>query len=463
MTTPTFFHLIKNKVKFLTQPSHPFKVFLSWGIIALFVVSGTALGKEPPLEAPKALPSPTGKAPEEDILIEGIGFAKLVVSLAPESALGKNPVFKYWWTLLEKNLCWSGVFNLRGGKTRYCGVKSRNNRTDMRLELKAEAGKVIFSLKDTGEEELELFKEILTLPRKVHPLDVRELVNRMTERITGHKGLLGSAIAMVLRQPGYAKVIVATNTHGDRLKLISRNRDVNLLPKWNPSGNALVYTVLTPDGSKVYFHNLAGNNGSSRFITSTGTLNTGGTFSPGGEELLMTMSLNQNADLVRIHLKTKKIKQVTRRRGIETQVHWAPQGKNIVFVSDRTGTPQVYRMDLDTNEELRLTFDSSYNADPKFSPDGQHILFTKRVNGREQIYIMDPNGENVRPVTRGIFDSEQPEWSPDGRQISFSSNRTGVFKIYIVAADGSNLRRLTSTPARFEESSPSWTANKLLK
>ena len=64
--------------------------------------------------------------------------------------------------------------------------------------------------------------------------------NRLTARISGEPGLLGSTIAFVLRQPRYAKVIVATDTHGSRLKLISHNSGINLLPKWSPSGMSMV-------------------------------------------------------------------------------------------------------------------------------------------------------------------------------------------------------------------------------
>ncbi|HUJ76808.1 MAG TPA: DPP IV N-terminal domain-containing protein, partial [bacterium] len=100
---------------------------------------------------------------------------------------------------------------------------------------------------------------------------------------------------------------------------------------------------------------------------------------------------------------------------------------------------------------------------PRFSPDGRLILFTKQVDGKDEVYIMDTNGDNVRPVTRSRFDNEQAEWSPDGRQIVFASNRTGDFKLYVVSADGSALRRLTSTPAGYDESNPSWTRYRLIR
>ena len=404
--------------------------------------------------------------PAKDILIEGIGFAKLVLEIEQIGELGKYASYKRLSRILEKNLCWSGFFDLKQGNSRYCKPRAEPGRVDMRLEL-ADKGKVLqLRLIDNGPENLVLFEEVLSLENRVPESTVMEMVNRLTERISGEPGLLGSTIAFVLRQPRYAKVIVATSTHGSKLKLISHNSGINLLPKWSPSGLSMVYTVLGDRGTQVYFHAFVTNgtsSGVSRYLTKVGVLNTGGSFSPDGGRLVLTMSDSDNADLFAIDLKANSRSKLTSRLGIETQAHWARKGSKIVFVSDRSGTPQVYLLDVDTREDLRITFDGTYNADPKWSPDGQSILFTRRVNGRDQIHIMDQYGEKVRPVTRGAYDAEQAEWSPDGRQIVFTSNRSGDFKLYVVSTDGSNLRRLTRTPGGFEETSPSWTHRKLAK
>jgi TolB protein len=398
-------------------------------------------------------------------LIQGIGFSKLNLAVEPAPDTPGQPGWQGLVRLLEKNLCWSGLFTLWGGTTRYCSASAAPQRTDMALGLSGEAGRLGVRLKDAGGAEgLVLFDDSLPLAAAEDERAVMDLVNRMAERITGQPGILGSTIAFALRQPGLAKVIVATTTHGQPIQLVSRNTEINILPRWAPSGTALVYTVLGDQGSRVYFHNLGPPGdpmGPSRFLSQAGSLNTGGTFSPDGKRLVFTMSPNQNADLFAYTLATRAATQLTSRIGIETQADWSPDGKQILFVSDRSGTPQIYLMDLDTREDLRLTFDGNYNTDPRFSPDGRLVLFTRRVDNVSQIFIMDTNGENVRPVTRGRFESEQAEWAPDGRQIVFSSNRTGDFKLYVVATDGSALRRLTATPAGFEETNATWTRRRM--
>jgi TolB protein len=336
----------------------------------------------------------------------------------------------------------------------------------MRLALSVEERQVRLRLKDGGPEALLLFEARVKAPGKDGEREIMDTVNRLTEKITGQPGVLGTTLAFALRQPRYAKVVVATDTHGRPLQPLSANREINLLPRWSPSGTSLVYTVLTRNGTHVYFQNLqpeANGLGPSRFLTAVGTMHTGGAFSPDGKKLIMTLNPNDNADLYEYDLTQNRYKQLTSRLGIETQADWAKDGAKVVFVSDRSGTPQVYLLDMDTTEDLRLTFDGGYNADPRFSPDGRLILFTKRVNDIEQIHIMDVNGENVRQVTRGRFVAKQADWSPDGHQLVFTSNRTGEFKIYLVSTDGSNLRRLTDTPDGFDESNPSWTRRRMFR
>ena len=467
----------------MINPAGKLLVGLLMGL-GLAAIPAKAQGLPVQLDPPAALGSSTDRALPgisnwqgrgltplgEDIFIEGLRFSKLVLRLAIPKTRPRDLILEAHAELLEKNLCWSGLFVLVGGRHGYCAPAQRTRRNDLQLELQPAAGRYRISVSDAtqpGEAAaIELFAEDLPASKRFSEQPTIDLVNRLSERLTGKPGLLGSSIAFVLRPPSRRKVIAMTDTHGVRIERVSNNRQINLLPRFSHGGEKLVYTVLGRQGSRVYLHHLDANTGTitvrNGFVTPFGSLTSGGAFSPSGNSIALTMSPRHNTDLYLLPLlenstdDTQAARRLTFRAGIETQVDWTRDGKHLLFVSDRTGTPQIYRLDRGTNSILRLTFESVYNADPRWSPDGRQILFTRRVGGRDQIYVMDAYGENVRPLIRSRYDAEQPAWSPDGQQIVFTSNRSGEFKLYVVSIDGSNLRRLTQTTRGSEESSPTW-------
>ena len=334
---------------------------------APWVAAGAQDDKPPALEEDSTDPS-------QDIIIEGLGFSKLILAISAGEKISKTARYGRVQRLLEKNLCWSGVFNLSGGASRFCRLRGKPKRVDMRLTLSKERGKGVLRLFDTGPEKLKLFEEAFALGKAAKEWRIMMMINRLTNRITGQPGLLGSTIGFVLRQPGYAKVIVQTNTHGRAPRLLSQHDDINILPRFAPKGQGMVYTVLGRSGSHVFYKNLmpkAKNVPQSQFLTPPGSLNSGGAFSPDGRQVVVTMSVNQNADLFLFDLMSKRHYQLTTRRGIETQAHWSPDGKKLIFVSDRSGTPQIYLMDMQKREDVRMTFETKIQRRPKMEPGRQ--------------------------------------------------------------------------------------------
>ena len=297
--------------------------------------------------SPAALPAQDTSAPAsgfddpaQDIFIEGIGFSKLILEMVPNPELESARVYTAFMPLLERDLCWSGLFNMTGGRTRHCALRDSSPRIDMRLSIRAGEKQLRVRLQDSGPEGLMLFEETVVAGGIVSEARVMELVNGLALRITGQPGLLGSTIAYVMRQPGFAKVIVATNTHGRKPKRISTNDDINLLPHWAPGGESLVYTILDRNGTGVFYHNLVRpqpNGERSRFLTGKRGLSSGGAFSHDGSRVAFTMSRGGIADLYEKNLRTGKVRQFTFRDGIETSADWAPDTKQLVFVSDRSG------------------------------------------------------------------------------------------------------------------------------
>ncbi len=46
----------------------------------------------------------------EEIVISGLGFARFSVALVPEKSFTDHMDAKRWLRIIDRNLCWSGVF-----------------------------------------------------------------------------------------------------------------------------------------------------------------------------------------------------------------------------------------------------------------------------------------------------------------------------------------------------------------
>ncbi|MBF0280691.1 MAG: PD40 domain-containing protein [SAR324 cluster bacterium] len=384
-------------------------------------------------------------------------FSRFVLSVKPFASFEDHPRSKGWLKVIEKNLCWSGVFKLHESQNKYCHVSGNHLDLQLQMEIK-KAGEVptlLLTMADT-EGNAYFNQQVPLTQNRLKESEVMTAVNQITEKITTRPGILGSTIAFTFKQPGYEKVIARINTHGQDLQAISHNQFISISPKWNAVGSRIVYTVVSSKGTSVIYDDLQGK--TTPLIRHKGG-NTGGTWSRDGDFIIVSFTRKGNTDLYQIDLKTRKLKRLTSHHKIDGSPSLSPDGKDLLFVSDRGGSVQIYKMYLPTREIVRLTYTGSRNTDPIWSPDGSLVAFTKQIGGRDQIYVMDMFGENVRAITRGPYASEQPAWSPDGRQIIFSQKRGRDFKLHLVFLDGEGLRRLTngeSSPAGFEEKSPSW-------
>ena len=401
----------------------------------------------------------SGQTYSPDVVsIEGLKFSRFVLSVKTLANFSAHSKATSWLYVLEKNLCWSGVFKLFESANNFCRVTGERLDLQLHVGIK-ETGRPAVILTVADSEGIALFEEMIPLVQnRLRETDVMDVINQITEKLTVQPGILGSTIAFSFKQPGYRSVIARINTHGQHLAAVSHNRFISIIPEWNPDGTSIVYTVVSRSGTSVYHDDLRGN---TRLLVKREGVNTGGTWTKNGNALIFSYSRNGNADLYMYHLETQKLTRLTTHPRIDTSPSLSPDGKNLLFVSDRAGSPQIYNMRLPGREVRRVTFTDSRNTDPVWSPDGSLIAFTKFTRGRDQIYLMDSAGENVRPLIQSPYPCEQPAWSPDNRQIVFSSKRGKDFKLYTVFLDGKGLRRLTQTPEGYHEKSPSWTLRRI--
>ncbi len=417
----------------------------------------------------------------EEIVISGLGFARFSVALVPEKSFTDHMDAKRWLRIIDRNLCWSGVFLVTDSRYRTCRTAG-GNQVDMKIMLKLKGtvtdnGDLVpkhLMLTVADNDGVPLFP--LELPirnNRFREAELMDLINEMSVQLTGLKGILGSTIAFTLKQPKRRKIIARINTHGKKLAAVSRNKYINLLPSWSPKGDAIVYTTLSRRGTAIMFNDclkvvgckyrpvkLLSSNISAARISKNFLSVSGGTWFSNGHKLIVTLSRNGNSDLYEFDRLKRKVIRLTTHRAIDTVPDLSPDNQHLIFVSDRSGHEQIYYLKLGTKIPFQLTFGRGSSSDPVWSPDGTLIAFSKISSGHSQIHLMDPFTGEDNFLTRGRFNSEQPFWSPDGRQIVFVSSSTGVDKLYIMFIDGTGRRRLTRTPRDFEEGGPSWTARK---
>ena len=71
----------------------------------------------------------------EEIIISGLGFSRFVVTLVPDENFSKNPDSSRWLRIIDRNLCWSGVFLVTDSRYQTCRNKNKN-KADMKILIK---------------------------------------------------------------------------------------------------------------------------------------------------------------------------------------------------------------------------------------------------------------------------------------------------------------------------------------
>lgn len=349
---------------------------------------------------------------------------------------------------LERNLLWSGVFELK-----------EEYDAELKLEFIAESNNSI-STRLTTDENVLLFERAIELNDNQDVLEknVIELLQRIIFHLTKKKGILGTAIIYAEQKLAEPKRIVITDTHNRIKSNIIKNYSYNILPKWSPNGSSFIYTENSRKGSRVAHVDLKTKKRTTLIYSRTG-ISSGGTWNKKTKDIIATISSNGNPDL---YLFTKKgfiIEKLTTFSSIETSPSYSPDGKEIVFVSSRSGSVQLYKMNLLKKMSKRISFIGRYNTDPKWSNDGRYIVYAGRVKGVFQIFLMNAITLEIKQLTFGNRTSEEPNWSPDDRLIIFSSKISGESKIYIMTVDGKYIRKLTKSKKGIRETNPDWTYN----
>jgi TolB protein len=352
--------------------------------------------------------------------------------------------------LLARDLQWSAVFNVTRawaagqpeGAVAVVGGKLTVNGDAIRL-----SGEV---------RDLPLRRPILSKEYRGRIHDWRALVHRFADDIvlhfTGEPGIASTRIAFVAKS-GRTKELFVMDYDGANVRPLTNDRSIAQSPAWSPDGSLLLFTsyrggrgprlfVVQDEGGRPYL------------VSGRPGLNTSGSYSPNGREIVCSLSQDGNAEIYVLDARGGSPRRLTQHRAIDTSPTWSPTGREIAFTSDRGGSPQIYVMGQEGGNLRRLTYEVSYTDSPSWSPKGDRIAFVSRTGSGFDIYVCRADGRDARLVVSG-GSNENPRWSPDGRHIVFASDRGGGgFKLYVSDLDGAAPRPL-DTGGR-DVSSPAW-------
>lgn len=254
---------------------------------------------------------------------------------------------------------------------------------------------------------------------------------------------------------GDNKEIYVMDVDGGGRRQITKNKSINLKPRWNASGSALCFTSYANGNPDAYVADLL--KAQVRRISSRTGINTGCTWAPSGDRVALTLSPGGDAEIFTLDpIAGTQIARLTNSPGIDVSPSFSPDGSRVAFVSERGGGPQIYIMNADGSGAKRVTFSGSHNTDPSWSPKGDKIAFVGRDGGFD-VFTVNVDGTGMTRVTQGTGDNEDPSWSPEGDFLVFSSTRTGSSHIWLANADGSHQVQLTEGGGGY--TNPHWSSH----
>ena len=263
--------------------------------------------------------------------------------------------------------------------------------------------------------------------------DARRLAHKVADEIvlaiTGKPGIASSQIALVGAQGG-KKELYLCDSDGASLRQITRDKTLNLSPKFGPGGKMLVYTTFFSRFPDVCLYDLA--SGRRTIVASYPGLNACGAISPSGRELALTLSKDGNPDIFIMDMASKRLTRLTdTRKYAEASPAWSPDGRRIAFVSDRGGSPQLYVMDRAGGGAERISSLGSENVDPDWGVNG-YVACSTKLGGRYQISVINPETKEVSQITNDGLDYEDPSWAPDGRHLVCTVRRNYRSSLFII-------------------------------
>lgn len=282
-----------------------------------------------------------------------------------------------------------------------------------------------------------------------------KIADAIYKRLTGQSGMFDSRVVYVSESgPKTARIkrLALMDQDGANPSFLTDGTEQILNPRFNASGQQIVYSALTEFGIRLWVLDIE--TGRKEAVTGVSDMVFAPRFSPDGQSVIFSTEKNGNIDIMVKNLKTGALAKLTDNPAIDTSPAFSGDKKEIVFTSDRSGSPQLYKMNADGSNTKRLSFGAGQYSTPVWAPEGDLIAFTKQINGQFQIGIMQANGTGEKILTSAYL-VEGPSFSPNGRAIVFQKEDApgATPSLWTIDINGTNLRKLDVNSSG---SDPTW-------
>ncbi len=250
--------------------------------------------------------------------------------------------------------------------------------------------------------------------------------DRAVERTTGFPGFFAGRLAFVGRRTGHRE-IYTSDLLFTNVRQLTNDRSNAILPSWSPDGRQILYTGYHQTGfPDLFLIDLASGNRTT--FASYGGINTGGVFSPDGQQVALILSSTGNAELYVMRAdRSGQPRRLTTNSSVESGPTFSPDGRWIAVTSDRLGGPQIFKIAASGGPLRHVATNlSGYCSEPDWNPrEPGKLVFTAAVRGTYQLAIHDDSTNRSFFLTSGPHETSEPQWLNDGRHVVYTIRPSG--------------------------------------
>lgn len=218
---------------------------------------------------------------------------------------------------------------------------------------------------------------------------------------------------------------------------------------FSPDGKYLLFRSEKMEDNAIWILDFSTNES---YIISDGSMSVYARFSPDGNKVIYTSSMDGNMDLVILNLEDtteNAQKTIVNSKDAEIMGSYSPDGSLIAYASfdiNYKGTVHICKPDGKSDKSISRGMGSSYN--PKFSPDGKSIAFVSDNSGKHEFYICNIDGSGMKKISNNSgSNSDVLDWSPDSKLIVYEDKSETSSSINVYNIENSKTENLTGSKA----------------